>query len=293
MDLLKVRLQTSLASDFKSPADALLKTLRHEGFRSLWKGCTPALASIALENTVLFTFHGFLRRMATNHGKRSLTFGQECGLGAVCGVASATVVSPTEVIKCRLQVTGAALARSGQPAPVGLFPTVASLWREQGIRGFYRGLPLMYARDIPFFMIYFATYQKYVSMAMAREGLADKNDLSVFHVMVGGGLAGCASWALTLPLDNLTTRAQTVGLGTSPFRVFADLVRTEGVRPLYRGFASCMLRAFTYSATLFLGVEGTERLLTMPDLEEKMAKLRFQVQPPMSHRLPVAPQVLV
>jgi hypothetical protein len=269
MDLLKVRLQTSLATDFKNPADALFKALRNEGITSLWKGLTPALASAALENTLLFSLNGAMRRAATKDHKKKLSFYEEMALGAVSGAVSATVVSPTEVIKCRLQVTRASLARSGQPTPVGLLPTVASLWREQGIRGFYRGLPLMYARDIPFFMIYFANYQKYVSFVMEKEGLTDKNDLSVFHVMMGGGLAGCASWALTLPLDNLTVRAQTVGLGKNAgaLRVFAQLVRTEGVRSLYSGFWPCMARAFVYNAALFLGVEGTDRLLTMPAFE--------------------------
>jgi hypothetical protein len=280
MDLLKVRLQTSLASDFKNPADALFKTLRNEGVASLWKGLTPALASAALENTLLFSLNGAMRRAATKDNKKKLTFTQEMALGAVSGAASATVVSPTEVIKGRLQVTRSALARSGQPAPTGLIPTITSLWREQGIRGFYRGLPLMYARDIPFFMIYFANYQKYVSMVMEREGLSDKSELSVFHVMLGGGLAGCASWALTLPLDNLTVRAQTVGLGKNvgALRMFAQLVRTEGIRSMYSGFGPCMARAFVYNAALFLGVEGTDRLLSMPTFQvPSPAQVTFQI----------------
>jgi solute carrier family 25 carnitine/acylcarnitine transporter 20/29 len=264
MDLLKVRLQTS-ASQFKGTSDALLHALRSDGIRSLWRGASAALTACALENTVLFSLNGFLRRTATQNGQKKLTFAEECGLGAMCGVVSATVVSPTEVIKCRMQVTREAMSRSGQAAPNGLLPTITNLWREHGVRGFYRGLPLMYARDIPFFMIYFANYQKYISLAMAHEGITDKSDLPVVHVMLGGGLAGCASWALTLPLDNLTTRAQTVGLGKAGLRnVLVDVVRKEGLFSLWTGFTPCMSRAFAYSAALFLGVELTERFLTLP-----------------------------
>jgi hypothetical protein len=42
-DTIKVRLQTSPPDRFKGPLDCLLKTLRNEGFRGVYKGATPPL----------------------------------------------------------------------------------------------------------------------------------------------------------------------------------------------------------------------------------------------------------
>jgi len=42
-DTIKVRLQTSEHSQFKGPLDCLLKTVRNEGLRALYKGASPPL----------------------------------------------------------------------------------------------------------------------------------------------------------------------------------------------------------------------------------------------------------
>lgn len=42
-DTIKVRLQTTEKAQFKGPLECLLKTVRHEGVRGLYKGATPPL----------------------------------------------------------------------------------------------------------------------------------------------------------------------------------------------------------------------------------------------------------
>jgi len=42
-DTIKVRLQTSDKSRFRGPLDCLLRTVRNEGIRGLYKGATPPL----------------------------------------------------------------------------------------------------------------------------------------------------------------------------------------------------------------------------------------------------------
>lgn len=42
-DTVKVRLQTSEATQFRGPLDCVLQTVRNEGVRGLYKGATPPL----------------------------------------------------------------------------------------------------------------------------------------------------------------------------------------------------------------------------------------------------------
>ena len=42
-DTIKVRLQTTDASQFKGPLDCVLQTVRKEGVRALYKGASPPL----------------------------------------------------------------------------------------------------------------------------------------------------------------------------------------------------------------------------------------------------------
>lgn len=45
-DTIKVRMQTAPVSQFAGPLDCLLKTVRHEGARGVYKGATPPLVGM-------------------------------------------------------------------------------------------------------------------------------------------------------------------------------------------------------------------------------------------------------
>ena len=49
-DTIKVRLQTTDSTIFKTPYSAVLRTVKEEGVQALWKGSVPALTSALTEN---------------------------------------------------------------------------------------------------------------------------------------------------------------------------------------------------------------------------------------------------
>lgn len=51
-DTIKVRMQTSPDGQFKGPMDCLLKTIRNEGVRGLYKGATPPLVGWMVMDSV-------------------------------------------------------------------------------------------------------------------------------------------------------------------------------------------------------------------------------------------------
>ena len=78
------------------------------------------------------------------------------------------------------------------------------LWREGGIRSLYRGTVLTLARDVPASGCYFGFYE-FVKDQLTPAGATG---LSTGGVLIAGGCAGMANWAVAIPPDTLKTRFQ-------------------------------------------------------------------------------------
>lgn len=94
--------------------------------------------------------------------------------GASAGVASGIVTCPLDVIKTRLQAQGSFRPRkySGPTRAVykGLSGTARVIWREDGVRGLYRGLGPMLLGYIPTWAVYMSTYESTKEFLNSRMG---------------------------------------------------------------------------------------------------------------------------
>jgi len=85
--------------------------------------------------------------------------------GAVGGFASGVVSCPLDVIKTKLQAQGGFRARaaaSNAPGVVykGMLGTARVIWKEEGIRGMYRGLGPIILGYLPTWAVWFTVYGK-------------------------------------------------------------------------------------------------------------------------------------
>jgi solute carrier family 25 (mitochondrial folate transporter), member 32 len=83
--------------------------------------------------------------------------------GAMGGVASGIMTCPLDVIKTRLQAQGSFRRnmRRGHPGTAiyhGMIGTARTIWKEDGIRGMYRGLGPMLLGYLPTWAVYMAVY---------------------------------------------------------------------------------------------------------------------------------------
>ena len=82
--------------------------------------------------------------------------------GAIGGFTSGIVTCPLDVIKTKLQAQGG-FARHGSRHPriyKGLFGTASVIWKEEGIRGLYRGLGPIVMGYLPTWAVWFTVYNK-------------------------------------------------------------------------------------------------------------------------------------
>lgn len=86
--------------------------------------------------------------------------------GAIGGFTSGVVTCPLDVIKTKLQAQGAHNAlrngsHVGQPRLYnGLFGTASVIWKDEGLRGMYRGLGPIILGYLPTWAVWFTVYNK-------------------------------------------------------------------------------------------------------------------------------------
>jgi solute carrier family 25 folate transporter 32 len=83
--------------------------------------------------------------------------------GALGGVASGIVTCPLDVIKTRLQAQGSFRQRPRHAvgAPLlyrGMVGTARTIWKQDGLRGMYRGLGPMLLGYLPTWAVYMSVY---------------------------------------------------------------------------------------------------------------------------------------
>lgn len=181
--------------------------------------------------------------------------------GAMAGTAQAFVICPMEHIKCRLQIVGSTYH--------GSLDACVSITKSHGIfRGLYRGMGVTLWRETPAFGMYFATYD--AAKARAERLLKgggrdmgieddDRNYLLPSHAhawaasALAGGISGAWTWAIIYPFDVIKTHIQTGSLDCrkSMWTVGHEIVRTHGIRHMFRGLGVTLARAFPVNAVIF------------------------------------------
>ncbi len=159
-DTVKVRMQVN-PSEFAGGIQCLKKTVSNEAVSSLWKGSVPAFAGALAENAVAFGINGCLKRIlkpldnSSSQEVGKINWKQPVAIGGITGIFTAVVLCPSDVIKCRAQMTSSA---SGQAAQT-LRSLTSDIITQRGYRGLFTGLNAQLLRDIPFGAAFFGSYE--------------------------------------------------------------------------------------------------------------------------------------
>jgi ornithine carrier protein len=111
-DTVKVRVQADgLAHpngtpEFKNAWDCFIKTLQREGFLALFRGLPSPMVGSALESGSIFVFFNAAKRLFHKEGDHQpeLSLPQIFVAGSLAGIGTAVLITPCELIKCRMQV---------------------------------------------------------------------------------------------------------------------------------------------------------------------------------------------
>ncbi|KAJ3108435.1 Ubiquitin-protein ligase E3B [Phlyctochytrium planicorne] len=187
-----------------------------------------------------------------------LSIPQLCLCGFLSGAIVSFIMTPVELVKCKMQVQGVALHDSTSSRPIykGPWDIVQQTWKSRGFFGMYQGHTGTFLRESGGGAAWFGTYEfvckKMIDQDKTRRS---KEDLSPWHLMGAGALAGMAYNLTLFPADVIKSRQQTMEgsvLARSGFREIAvDLYKAQGIKGFYRGCGITVARSAPTSAVIF------------------------------------------
>jgi len=263
-DTVKVRLQTQPTPlpgqlpKFAGAMDCVLKTIKEEGVKGLYKGMGPPLVTVALFNAILFNAYGQAKALLGDPTGATLNLHQIGLAGSFAGIAVSFAGTPTELVKARLQIQYK--PKEGEkPLYAGPIDCAKKIIQTGGLRGIYVGFMPTLIRELFGNYFYFAGYEG-LKRHLAPSNGAQPSPLSL---MFAGGMGGVMFWLPVYPVDLVKSRIQTdlTGQYTGMLDCFRKVIAREGVGALYKGFGPCMARAFPANAATFATYELMINLL--------------------------------
>ncbi|AEO53574.1 hypothetical protein MYCTH_2295092 [Thermothelomyces thermophilus ATCC 42464] len=300
-DTVKVRLQSQpdhLPLQYKGPLDCFRQSVRADGFLGLYRGISAPLVGAALENSSLFFWERLGRAAiyASGYSPRDqpLPLSALWITGAFSGTMTSFVLTPVELVKCKIQVPREADNGSGsgsgsgsggggsaaKAAPLRPISVIRDIWRHQGLRGFWHGQLGTLIRESGGCAAWFGSKETVTKLMRewnvraarteeerARARQADA--LPLWQQAVAGASAGMSYNFLFFPADTVKSRMQTTPLGGSAAqqRTFAGeaaaLWNQAGLKGFYRGCGITVLRSVPSSAFIFMVYDGLKKYLPM------------------------------
>ena len=185
--------------------------------------------------------------------ERSLleAFFRQMFAGGGAGAISRTLTAPVERVKVVLQVQAVSKVPESQKFK-GIVDCFIGIYRQQGIRGYWRGNGVNVLRIIPNSAIKFATYDHYKKLAFpGGEYKYRKNKREKYlRKMVCGGLSGITTLIPVYPLDLARTKlsADTTGRYRGMGHLLRSTVSYHGFTGLYFGLGISLCGIVPYLA---------------------------------------------
>ncbi|XP_077159762.1 electrogenic aspartate/glutamate antiporter SLC25A13, mitochondrial isoform X1 [Paroedura picta] len=153
LEIVKIRLQVA-GEITTGPRVSALTVLRDLGFFGLYKGAKACFLRDIPFSAIYFPCYAHMKSwFAAEDGRVSP--GYLLLAGAIAGMPAASLVTPADVIKTRLQVA----ARAGQTTYSGVIDCFGKILREEGPRAFWKGAGARVFRSSPQFGVTLLTYE--------------------------------------------------------------------------------------------------------------------------------------
>lgn len=183
------------------------------------------------------------------------------GVGGICLVLAG---QPFDLIKVKMQTASSAGPTNGMMA------IVRSTYKQGGLRAFYIGATPLLLGVTPVFALCFWAYDLGRQTIRSYRGLESLSQLSLMEVGLAGAGSAIPTTLITAPGERIKVLLQTQGHSTAgasgagpqfsgPVDVFKHLLRTGGIRSVYRGASATFARDSIGSFAYFGAYEAIKR----------------------------------
>ena len=206
----------------------------------------------------------FCKRILGVESEHDFTFKQSILSGMFAGFVNSFVISPVELVKCRLQVQTEWKTSAYYKGPIDCSKKVI---RDEGLKTLLTsGLIATILRETFCYAGQFGGY--YLSKrAFAKAQGCKVDELGHFSLFISGGLGGLSCWLASYPQDIVKTKLQTQKFGENKYprhhlipdegiiSCSKDIYSKEGLRGFWRGFSAWAIRAFWANGFMFMAYE--------------------------------------
>ncbi|XVF62373.1 hypothetical protein PTKIN_Ptkin09bG0002800 [Pterospermum kingtungense] len=271
--VVKTRMQVADARLAHMPGMLVFKhILRNDGIPGIFRGFGTSAVGALPGRVLALTSLEMSKDMVLKY-TRGMNMPETTRIGLANGVAgmfssllSSLYFVPLDVICQRLVVQGL----PGATYYNDPFDVARKVIKAEGFRGLYRGFGLTVLTNSPASALWWGAYgaaQRIIWRSLGYTDDAEKKPSHVEMVTVqaaAGTIAGAFSSVITTPIDTIKTRLQVMdnyGVGRpSVLKTAKTLLKEDGWRGFYRGFAPRFLNMSLYGTTMIVTYELIKRL---------------------------------
>lgn len=256
---------------------------REESPRALFKGLAPTLVGVIPARSInFFTYGNGKQVIARNFNDGKENSWVHLSAAAIAGVVTGTATNPIWVVKTRLQLeTDRRHGGVEKRSPVGgSWHTIKKIVREEGVKGFYKGLSASYL-GVTEGTIQWVLYERLKTLTA---GTQRQGGVQEWLGMLGSaGTAKCVASLITYPHEVsrhrrflflrraqchpqvLRTRLrQPLVNGTLKYtgllQTFRLVLAEEGAHSLYGGLSAHLMRVIPNAAVMYSIYEAVLRM---------------------------------
>eukprot|EP00029_Vermamoeba_vermiformis_P006552 TRINITY_DN259_c0_g1_i1.p1 TRINITY_DN259_c0_g1~~TRINITY_DN259_c0_g1_i1.p1 ORF type:complete len:293 (-),score=119.63 TRINITY_DN259_c0_g1_i1:78-956(-) len=235
LDVVKTRQQLEVGKGM-TMTNTFKTLIKNEGFSILYRGILPPILMEAPKRAVKFASNELYKPIFSN--KQGQIIGPGAMMAGACaGMTEACVIIPFELVKVRLQ------AKENVGKYRNSMQAVTTIFREEGLFGFYKGLESTLWRNAVWNAAYFGLIhhlqKTFATPADASRGTRLMRDFTA------GFIGGVVATTLNTPFDVVKSRIQSskvIGKYNWTLPSLVTVMREEGVRALYKGYVPKVLR---------------------------------------------------
>lgn len=203
---------------------------RQYGVAGFWRGLRPASYKAIIGSGISFYYLELLKSLVPQN---YTGFFSNSIVGMVARGLSIISLSPLSIIKVRMEAPQTSGYTSVSDGMVKIF-------KQEGIKGYYKGLPSCLMRDLPFSGLSYGFYQLFSDLIAS---LCGNNTPDKYNRFTAAVCAGMTATLLTQPFDIIKIRQQfshISGIQNHEYNGIFDAIRkiyiNEGIKGFTIGF---------------------------------------------------------
>ncbi|PXF42369.1 Mitochondrial substrate carrier family protein N [Gracilariopsis chorda] len=244
IDVVKTRIQT-MPGRYSGMTDGFTKIVAEEGAATLLKGLAATAGGYFLHGAFKYSFYELFKLLFSADVQQAvkppLSVAAISGFFAEC--IACILLCPMEAIRIR--------SVSDASFPAAVIPGLSLLLKAEGLHGWYKGLPAMLLKQVPYTVGQFASFELSVNLVKrlveaylgAQTGSSAVASISSF----AGLLAGITAAVISHPGDTILSRINQQESEGSAVQQIVKVARAAGFWGLFTGLlprlvqVSCMI----------------------------------------------------